>query len=74
MKGRIIDRFRNRWLTRKAKIQNAMVSENDKSTRAQKIREEYEQYCYYENKMRQNRMTEAEAREKLDAFRRMINS
>ena len=34
--------------------------------------EDYEQYCYYEQKMRQNRMTEAELREKLDGYRRMI--
>ena len=71
MKGRIIDRARNRYLTRSAKIRHAFFGK-EKSPRGKKAREDYEQYCYYEQKMRQNRMTEAELREKLDGYRRMI--
>ncbi len=71
MKGRIIDRARNRYLTRSAKIRHAVFGKEE-SPRGKKAREDYEQYCYYEQKMRQNRMTEAELREKLDAYKRII--
>ena len=71
MKGRIMTRFRNRRLTRRAKTGYARLGE-EKSPRADKIRENYEYYCYYEQKVRQNRITPEELRAKMEAYRRMI--
>lgn len=72
MKGRILDRVRNSYLTRRAKIRYAALGGKKESPRAGKIREEYEHFCYYEQKMRQNRISREELREKLDAYRKSI--
>jgi hypothetical protein len=72
MKGRIYNRFRTRYLTRRAKARFTQMNKIPETPDAGKIREDYEYYCYYEQKMQQNRITKEELRGKLDAYRGLI--
>lgn len=72
MKGRIYNRFRTRYLTRRAKARFTQMNKTPETPDAGKIREDYEYYCYYEQKMQQNRITKEELRAKLDDYRNII--
>ena len=78
-KGRIIHRVKMKSATARAKTAHGAYRlfrgkepEKDTSARAAKIRENYLHYTYYEQKMRQNRSSPQELREKIDAYRKMI--
>ena len=78
-KGRILVRVRTRAGALLSKAAYGITGQRRKkdgepSPRAAKIRENYEHYCYYEQKMRQNRVPPQELRKTIDAYRKMMES
>ena len=76
-KGRVLHRAQMRASTAKAKavyrIYRLFHGGKTKDTpRGAKIREDYSHYCYYVQKMRQNRSSPRELRTKIDAYKHMI--
>jgi hypothetical protein len=79
-KGRVLHRQQLKFATAKAKavhgIWKLFGGEKGKdgklTPRGAKIKEDYAHYCYYVQKMRLNRISNRELREKIDSYKAMI--
>ena len=70
-KGRILCRLKDRFETGKVKVVKGIYGMLGKPL-PKKRQEETDHYLYYEQKMKQNRITPKELRTKLDAYKAMI--
>ncbi len=79
-KGRVLHRAQLKFATAKAraahgiwKLSGGEKGKDGKLTpRGAKIKEDYAHYCYYVQKMRLNRISSRELREKIDSYKAMI--